>query len=150
MSAPKEHAATVRAARAADAERIAVLSGQLGYPATSTEVRARLQRLEGDDEHAALVAVAPDGELVAWLHVHLVHLLELDTQAEISGLVVDDAWRRRGVGALLMRHAEQWAREQGCKTIRLRSNVIRERAHRFYDRLGYELQKTQKVFRKTL
>jgi GNAT superfamily N-acetyltransferase len=88
--------------------------------------------------------------LVAWLHVHLVHLLELDTQAEISGLVVDDAWRRRGVGALLMRHAEQWAREQGCKTIRLRSNVIRERAHRFYDRLGYELQKTQKVFRKTL
>jgi len=140
----------VRAAAAADADPIAALSGQLGYPATGEEVRQRLIRLAGNAEHAAYVAEAPGGGVVGWLHVHLVHLIELNTQAEISGLVVDEHWRSRSVGRVLMVSAEDWARAQGCKTIRLRSNVIRERAHVFYERLGYELQKTQKVYRKAL
>jgi hypothetical protein len=32
----------------------------------------------------------------------------------------------------------------------LRSNVIREKAHAFYEKLGYRLIKTQKCFRKGL
>ena len=32
----------------------------------------------------------------------------------------------------------------------VRSNVIRERAHQFYERTGYEHYKTQKSFRKPL
>jgi catechol 2,3-dioxygenase-like lactoylglutathione lyase family enzyme len=39
----------------------------------------------------------------------------------------------------------------GCEMMRVRSNVIRERAHRFYtERLGYEVVKQQMVFGKTL
>lgn len=150
MSASSSSQITVRAATAADAEPIAALSGQLGYPATAEEMRMRLSRLVGNSEHAAYVAEVPGGDVVGWLHVHVVHLIELDAQAEISGLVVDEHWRSRSVGRVLMASAEEWARAQGCKTIRLRSNVIRERAHVFYERLGYELQKTQKVFRKSL
>jgi len=150
MSASSAAQFRIRPAAAGDAERIAVLSGQFGYPATAEQVWQRLQRLEGDSEHAALVAQAPGGEVVGWLHVHLAHTLELDTQAEISGLVVEEAWRSRGVGRVLMEYAEKWAVAQGCRTIRLRTNVLRERAHTFYERLGYELWKTQKVFRKTL
>lgn len=150
MSASPPAQIRVRPATAGDAERIAILSGQLGYASTEEQVRQRLRRLEGNSEHAALVAEAPGGEVVGWLHVHLAHTLELDTQAEISGLVVDESWRSRGVGAVMMERAEQWARKKGCKMIRLRTNVIRERAHAFYERLGYELWKTQKVFCKPL
>jgi len=32
----------------------------------------------------------------------------------------------------------------------VRSNVIRDRAHKFYERQGYEHCKTQKAFRKRL
>jgi hypothetical protein len=32
----------------------------------------------------------------------------------------------------------------------VRSNVVRERAHKFYERGGYEHYKTQKSFRKPL
>jgi hypothetical protein len=32
----------------------------------------------------------------------------------------------------------------------VRSNVIRDRAHKFYERQGYEHYKTQKAFRKPL
>ena len=55
-----------------------------------------------------------------------------------------------GIGKLLMERAEMWAREHGCKIVSLRSNVIRERAHAFYERLGYKHVKTQKSFRKVL
>jgi GNAT superfamily N-acetyltransferase len=55
-----------------------------------------------------------------------------------------------GVGRLLVERGELWARERGLTTIGLHSNVIRERAHGFYLRLGYSVTKSQKVFRKPL
>jgi GNAT superfamily N-acetyltransferase len=50
----------------------------------------------------------------------------------------------------LLDRAEMWAREKGFSATSLRSNVIRERAHAFYERQGYEHTKTQKSFRKKL
>ena len=35
-------------------------------------------------------------------------------------------------------------------TLRLLSNVVRERAHTFYTRLGYDVLKTEYVFQKNL
>ena len=57
---------------------------------------------------------------------------------------------RRAWGKVCWRVPEQWARERGIRTIGLRSNVIRERAHAFYEREGYTVLKKQKAFRKTL
>ena len=58
--------------------------------------------------------------------------------------------RSAGVGAALLAAAEDWARAQGFATMRVRSNVIRERAHRFYEREGYMRIKAQAMFRKIL
>ena len=88
--------------------------------------------------------------MVAWLHVHAHHVVERDPRAEVGGLVVDEKYRDSGVGRLLMQQAEQWARKQGYSEVVLRSNVIRTRAHTFYESLGYTVTKTQKHFRKTL
>jgi GNAT superfamily N-acetyltransferase len=52
------------------------------------------------------------------------------------------------LSAALTAAAEKRAAASGCTTIRLRSNVIRGDAHRFYERLGYERLKTQYAFRK--
>ena len=49
-----------------------------------------------------------------------------------------------------MAAAEAWAAARGYDVMRLWSNVVRERAHRFYEELGYEHVKTSKVFRKAL
>jgi GNAT superfamily N-acetyltransferase len=73
-----------------------------------------------------------------------------DPQTEIGGLVVDESYRRRGVGRLLMEQAERWAREKGCGAICLRSNVVRKDAHAFYERIGYSNVKTSRVFHKIL
>jgi ribosomal protein S18 acetylase RimI-like enzyme len=71
-------------------------------------------------------------------------------RVEIGGLVVDESCRSQGVGRLLMARVEEWARSNGFTEARLRSNVIRESAHLFYENLGYRVNKTQKSFLKTL
>lgn len=141
---------TIRRARASDAQSIAQLSGQLGYPATRAQEGQRLRKLAPASENAVFVADSPDAGVIGWIHVSVTHLLESDTRAEVNGLVVADGHRSLGAGAKLVEAAEQWARKHGCKNMNVRSNVIRERAHLFYLRQGYEHYKTQKAFRKSL
>jgi GNAT superfamily N-acetyltransferase len=140
----------IRRAKTSDAARIDKLAGQLGYPATPAEIAQRLRMIKPASHHAVLVAESSDGNVIGWLHVSVSPLLEVPLRAEVNGLVVGDEERSRGTGALLLRAAEAWARSRGCKSMSVRSNVIRERAHQFYLRHGYEHYKTQKAFRKSL
>jgi GNAT superfamily N-acetyltransferase len=141
---------TIRKARITDAGRLAELSGQLGYPATAAEIAKRMRKLRGGTRDALLVAESPAAGLVGWAHVSVTHLVEVGTRAELNGLIVAEGQRSLGAGALLLAAAEGWARRHGCPSMSVRSNVIRERAHKFYLRNGYEHYKTQKAFRKTL
>jgi len=139
----------VRRARRSDAARLAELSGQLGYPTTTREMQERLRRVAPASQHAILVAEA-SGKIVGLLHVSATPLLEVPFRAEVNCLIVDERVRSRGAGARLLQHAENWARKRGCVSMSVRSNVLRERAHHFYLRNGYEHYKTQKAFRKAL
>ncbi len=140
---------TIRCAILDDAEAMAGLLGQLGYEALSEDTARRLESLLVNREHQVYVAVS-GAVPVGWIHVHLRPSLLTDAEAEIAALVVDDNARSRGIGRMLVEKAERWAQQQGCRTVRLRSNVVRLRAHAFYERLGYECIKTSKAFRKTL
>ena len=140
----------VRRVRSADAGRIAELSGQLGYPATEKQMTARLKDAMKDKDAACFVAESRDGGLIGWIHVSTTPLLEVERRAEVNGLVVDENARNGGAGAMLLAAAEKWARGKRCKSMSVRSNVLRERAHGFYLRNGYEHYKTQKAFRKEL
>ncbi|MBZ5700233.1 MAG: GNAT family N-acetyltransferase [Acidobacteriia bacterium] len=139
----------IRAALPRDAAQIAVLAGQLGYPATREEIARRLGEMNGREVQVVLVAEA-QGRVIGWAHIAVEGQLVSDTRAELRALVVAEEQRSGGVGRRLLEAAENWARAQGCGEIGLRSNVLRERAHPFYVRHGYEQYKTQKVFRKKL
>ena len=140
----------IRKARPGDAARLADLSGQLGYPATAAQIRQRLRAIRPASPNSVFVAEAKDAGVVGWLHVSKQALLESEMRAEVNGLVVAEGHRSFGAGARLIATAEDWARKHGCKFMSVRSNVIRERAHEFYERNGYQHYKTQKSFRKPL
>jgi GNAT superfamily N-acetyltransferase len=146
-----EKSATVKVRWAApkDARRIAELSGELGYPATPSEISARLNKLRRSRLDAVFVGES-DGDVVGWVHVSVCHLLEVPTRGEINGLIVADGQRSKGAGAILLQAAEDWARRKKCEHMSVRSNVIREAAHTFYERHGFVHYKTQKAFRKVL
>jgi GNAT superfamily N-acetyltransferase len=149
MNTPLTSAPLVRAARLEDAERLAELAGQLGYPTTPQQIRERFKSIAGDREQALFVAEL-QGEVIGWVQVLIYELLVAEREGEIGGLVVGERYRGRGVGRSLMQHAESWARQQGCPSVYLRSNIIRSGAHEFYRRLGYSLIKSQYAFRKAL
>ena len=145
----EEFAGEIREAQPQDFARIAELAGQLGYFSSPEEIAKRLDGMKRSNEHAVFVAQLA-GEVAGWLGVYVCRTVEADARAEISGLVVAEKFRSQGIGPLLLARAERWAREKGCRAIGLRSNVIRDRAHAFYERHGYKHTKTQKSFRKDL
>ncbi len=70
--------------------------------------------------------------------------------AAIMGMVVGEGHRSEGIGTALLAACEDWARGIGCSRMTVRSRVTRERAHGFYVRHGYDIEKTSLVFRKAL
>ena len=142
-------AGEIRGALPQDYARIAELAGQLSYPSSAEEIATRLEDMNRSSDHSVFVA-ALDGKVAGWLGVYVCRMVEAEARAEVSGLVVDQRFRSQGIGRHLLARAERWAREKGCGVIGLRSNVIRDRAHAFYERQGYKHEKTQKAFRKDL
>jgi GNAT superfamily N-acetyltransferase len=127
----------VRTAQRGDAGAIAALSAQLGYDEAVDEIRKRIEEIRAQGNGEVYVAVVPPDIVVGWVQVFALLLVELPPQAEVGGIIVDSRYRRIGVGRGLMAAAEQWARQNGLATLRLRSNVQRDDAHEFYRRLGY-------------
>ena len=140
----------VRTAVPADAETLARLSAQLGYPADTAVVARRLREIAGPDVGVVLVAVSEDDAVLGFAQASPQHFLVVEPFVELAALVVDEGVRGSGIGVALLRAVEQWARARGFATVRVRSNVIRERAHRFYLREGYAEHKRQAVFSRQL
>lgn len=140
----------IREVRISDAPQLAPLAKQLGYDSTPEEVARRLSGIFADSEHIIFVAEKKDGELAGYVDAFLFRTAASDVRVEIAGLVVEEKSRSQNIGRMLMARAEDWAREKGCSECGLRSNVVREGAHRFYENLGYRVNKTQKSFRKKL
>lgn len=141
---------TIRSARMKDAEALANLTSQLGYPATAEQIRGRFNMLQARPGEDVVLVAEVDGKVVGWVHAHTYKLLVDAPEVEIGGLVVDEEMRGQGIGEQLMQAAEDWAREHDCESIYLRSNTIRTKAHEFYKRIGYEIIKSQYAFRKML
>lgn len=143
-------AGTIRPAQPQDSVRIAELATQLGYPSSGDEIARRLAEVRRSEESAIFVAQLASGEIAGWIGMFVFRSIVDEPRVEISGFVVDQDLRSQGIGDKLLEAAEQWAREKGYRSIGLRCNVIRERAHAFYERHGYQHAKTQKSFRKIM
>jgi GNAT superfamily N-acetyltransferase len=146
----KRQTFSIRVASLADAQQLASLAGQLGYPSTAGEVAARLREILGDPNHAVFVAEIKDSQIAGYVEAFPLRTIASNPRVEIGGLVVDESLRSQGAGRELMARVEDWARTKGYKEARLRSNIIRDGAHLFYENLGYRVNKTQKSFLKML
>ena len=128
-----------------DVTAIMNLSAQLGYTTSLEMTMQSIAAIQKHPDHDAFVIMA-DGTVAGWTHVIYVLQLESPSICEIRGLVVDERFRRKGVGRLLVEQAKQWSLQRGSKRLRLRCNTKRAEAHIFYTDLGFEEIKQQKVF----
>lgn len=120
-----------------DAEALARLATQLGYPADADAMPERVNRLAADRNAKALVVV-DDERVVGMITIHLRDTLNHATPiAQITLLVVDETVRSRGAGRALVEAAEAWAKERGVKRVAVTTALDRPGAHAFYERMGY-------------
>ena len=140
------HARTSVRREPEEAEQIARFTLQLGYD-VRPEVIAEGVRPRGSRK--VFVATTED-RIVGWAAVSVHEPFVEGAGAHLDGLVVDESVRSSGIGGELLAAAEAWARERDCGEMRLHSNVVRDRAHAFYRRHGYDTVKAQYYFRKAL
>jgi GNAT superfamily N-acetyltransferase len=128
---------TVRDATLADADRLAALITELGYPTTPDQMAARLTRILADSDYATFVAC--DGATIAGaIGTRTGPLYEFDEPyGQIMVLVVADGHRRTGTGALLLGAAEAHFARQGVRFSVVTSANRRADAHAFYEKHGY-------------
>ena len=137
-SAGMESAAVeIRAADAADAEAIAALFTDEGYPAGPSDVVARLAAFSPPGS-AVRVAVSR-GEVVGFVAFHLLPRFEhSDRIARVVALVVDAGARERGLGHRLMAEVERDAVAAGCAYVEVTAGHHRPDALQLYEALGYQ------------
>lgn len=96
----------------------------------------------------ALILAEIDGALVGSVNVNLMR----DGVGEFGMLVADLNHRGKGIGSALVDHAENWARDLECHTMRLELLTPRNWAHpskeflkKWYSSIGYEPQATESL-----
>lgn len=127
----------IRQAAITDAEPIASLVTDLGYPASATQMYQRLQGILDDEDYHTLVACI-GGQVVGFVGARLGVRYEDDGRyGQIMALAVVPSQRRRGVGRILMRAAEAIIGEHGARVLIVTSGNQRSDAHAFYEKCGY-------------
>jgi len=132
-----------------DSASIMELSFQLGYQSEISEVKQRLIGILKDNDNCVFVSL--EGEIiVGWVHGFYSRRIESDPCVEIGGLVVDIRYRKKGIGKLLVGEITKWSSTRQCAKVRVRCNTIRNETHIFYQKMGFEIIKEQKIFDKQL
>jgi GNAT superfamily N-acetyltransferase len=128
---------TLRAAQPGDADRIASLFTDEGYPSGPSDIVERLERF-GSKESQVIVA-DHGGEVLGFIALHAVPRFEhSDRILRVMALVVDPGVRERGIGRLLMEEAERVGRELGAAWSEVTAGHHRPDARRLYEELGYD------------
>lgn len=128
---------TIRRARVSDAEPIAGLLDELGYPTSADEARTQLERMLVRDDAGVLVAEVGD-EVAGVAAYQLGVLLErARPQCRLTTLVVGADHRRSGLAHGLIAGVESAAREAGCFRVEVTTHPERTAALALYEAAGF-------------
>ncbi len=129
---------TVRQARRADAAEIARLN------AAFNDLRATPEQIAAQIEACAAVETMflaeVEGQVVGMAALRLLpNICDPIPYAELTELFVEEAYRRLGVGRVLVEQIEQAARAGGADQLVLLTSFKNSRAHTFYHALGFAM-----------
>lgn len=91
---------------------------------------------------AITLLVARDGDEIVGSLTLAMFRIPTGRRAWIEDVVVDNAYRGKGIGEALTREALAVAKAAGATTVDLTSRPSREAANRLYQRVGFEKRET--------
>ncbi|WP_149194723.1 GNAT family N-acetyltransferase [Luteimonas suaedae] len=129
--------ADLRSASLVDADDVAALLTEMGYPCDPQDAAGRIRSIV-DNDRQALVVARFDGVVCGLLALDFMYYLPLDTlTCRITALVVRNDTQGRGLGRQLLYEAERRARFAGAARLEITSGSQRTDAHAFYKACGY-------------
>ena len=127
----------LRMAVVADADDVARLLSDLGYPCEIDEAVERISVI-ADNDRQALVVARRGGAVCGLVALDFMYYLPLGTTTcRVTALVVTPSAQGFGIGRHLLKEAERRARTCGAARIELTSGAQRTEAHAFYQACGY-------------
>lgn len=127
-----------------DIQDLAELTTQLGYPTDSNTLKKRLINIH-QFEHYSTLVVEQNSKVIAFTGLVEQWCWEYsDAQIRIQVFVVDETLRNTGIGHALIQAIEAFALSKNIQRIVVSSGNRPERhnAHRFYQKLGFEINNT--------
>lgn len=127
----------IRPAAEDDAERLAALLTDEGYPAGPSDIAARLARFAGTDGHVLVAEQA--GEVLGFIAFVLVPRFETDDRfIRVLTLVVDPGARERGIAKALLADIERAGGEAGAAFLEVTAGHHRPDARQLFESVGYD------------
>lgn len=139
----------IRTIETADAEIVSLLATQHGYKRSTFAVRDWIEALHRELRTQTAFVACIEDDVIGWIEISIEHPLQSSPFAFIGGLVVESAFRNRGIRRLLCAHAEAWAWRQGVEKVRIHSHNTSHDAHHFYLDAGYHEGTSSRVFEKS-
>jgi ribosomal protein S18 acetylase RimI-like enzyme len=144
----RDAAVSLRPARPSDGEGICALVPRLtaGAPPwrdvmqmVAADTAAVTEAIQTDDADRMVFVAERAGTLLGFIHLMAVTDYYTGRRfGHVADLVVAAEVERQGVGRMLMRLGEQWARDRGFPAMTLNALVNNSRARAAYERLGYQ------------
>ncbi len=104
-----------------------------------SEAERLFERMAHYPDYKIYVALCEEQIVGTFAFLVMDNLGHLGTpSAIIEDVAVDSRWQGHGIGKKMMQHALGLCKEKGCYKAVLSSNLKRERAHAFYESLGFE------------
>lgn len=149
----------VRLAQPGDREQLAPMRAAL-WPESSAEEHGQELGLILSGKFpivmplVILVAQASDGTLAGFLEAGLRSYADgcdaSHAVGYVEGWYVAEEWRKQGIGAELLRAAEDWARSHGCREMASDAVIDNLESQRAHEALGFKMVERSVLYRKAL
>jgi len=124
-----------------DIPELAALTVELGYPTTSIEMAERINFFASNPDYKTIVAEL-NSIIIGYIGMIRINYWEKNgCYIKIQALVVKETARKTGAGKVLIKCAEEWARQNNADMLALTcgNKAEREAAHKFYPKMGFVL-----------
>jgi len=96
-----------------------------------------------DDERIIVFKAVYEGSISGFLFLEINHRVSSGLKFTKVGLIlnfaVDETCRNKGIGAKLLKSAEEFCLHQGCEALDLSVFFFNQRAIKFYEKQGYSI-----------
>ena len=105
-------------------------------------IKADIEQMISSPTNSLFVARRSDNKEIVGMITLIIYRIPVWKKAWIEDIVVDEEYRKHGIGTKLIQHAIEIAKALGVLSLNFTSRPGKEAANRLYERLGFEKRET--------